>query len=99
MDGGVTSAVFARYRDVEPIHRDHPRFSSVKPKVAGLERLDYFNGQPNLAYVDPPDTPGCGGSSSRPSARGSSKVCSPASRPRSTSCSLARKRAVRASNS
>lgn len=55
MDGGVPSAVFARYRDVEAIHRDYQRFSSVKPKVAGLERLDYFNGQPNLAYVDPPD--------------------------------------------
>ncbi len=55
MDGGVPSAVFARYRDVEAIHRDYRLFSSVKPKVAGLERLDYFNGQPNLAYLDPPD--------------------------------------------
>ena len=55
MDGNVPSAVFARYRDVEAIHRDFRRFSSVKPKVAGLERLDYFNGQPNLAYIDPPD--------------------------------------------
>ncbi len=55
MDGDVLSAVFARYKDVEGIYRDPRRFSSVKPHVAGLEKLDYFNGQPNLAYVDPPD--------------------------------------------
>jgi cytochrome P450 len=54
MDGDVPSAVFARYKDVEAIYRDHRRFSSVKPHVKGLDKLDYFNGQPNLAYVDPP---------------------------------------------
>src|SRR5262245_18564753 len=54
MDGDVPSAVFARYRDVETIYRDYRRFSSVKPHVKGIDKLDYFNGQPNLAYVDPP---------------------------------------------
>jgi cytochrome P450 len=36
--------------------RDPARFSSVKPKnVPGMERVDFFNGQPVMNYSDDPD--------------------------------------------
>jgi cytochrome P450 len=52
---GVPSAYVAKQRHVTTVMRDHKRFSSTKPKgLPGMERVDFFNGQPVMNYSDPP---------------------------------------------
>jgi cytochrome P450 len=53
---GRLSAYVASYEDVRAVARDFERFSSVKPTdVPGMNRFDFFNGQPVMNYADPPD--------------------------------------------
>lgn len=53
---GIPSAWVARYADCLTVLRDWESFSSVKPKnLPGMEKVDFFNGQPVMNYSDPPD--------------------------------------------
>lgn len=53
---GVPSAWVARYADCLAVLRDWESFSSTKPKnLPGMEKVDFFNGQPVMNYSDPPD--------------------------------------------
>lgn len=49
---GTPSAVLTRYRDVAEAFADHERLSSEKPRLPGWEKLDYFNGELNIAFSD-----------------------------------------------
>jgi len=49
---GTPSAVVTRYHDVAEAFADHERLSSEKPRLAGWEKLDYFNGELNIAFSD-----------------------------------------------
>ncbi|CAH0497627.1 cytochrome P450 [Novosphingobium sp. CECT 9465] len=51
---GAPAAVVTRYHDVAAAFSDHEKLSSEKPRLAGWERLDYFNGELNIAFSDPP---------------------------------------------
>lgn len=52
----IESAYVASYADVTAVLRDFKRFSSVKPAgLPGMERIDFFNGQPVMNYSDPPE--------------------------------------------
>lgn len=53
---GVPSAYVASYADCAAALRDFKHWSSVKPKgLPGMERVDFFNGQPVMNYSDPPE--------------------------------------------
>ena len=51
---GATAAVVTRYRDVAAAFADHEKLTSEKPRLPGWEKLDYFNGELNIAFSDPP---------------------------------------------
>ena len=52
----IPSAFVAQHAHVTAVMRDFKRFSSVKPMgLPGMERVDFFNGQPVMNYSDPPD--------------------------------------------
>lgn len=52
---GVPSLFVARAAHISEVIRDVDRFSSTKPKLPGMERVDFFNGLPVISYVDPPE--------------------------------------------
>jgi cytochrome P450 len=53
---GRLSAYVADYAGVCQVARDHAQFSSAKPSdVPGMNRFDFFNGQPVMNYSDPPE--------------------------------------------
>jgi cytochrome P450 len=53
---GRLSAYVASHDDVRAVSREFESFSSVKPKdVPGMNRFDFFNGQPVMNYSDPPE--------------------------------------------
>jgi cytochrome P450 len=53
---GRLSAYVADYAGVCEVARDYEGFSSVKPPdVPGMNRFDFFNGQPVMNYSDPPE--------------------------------------------
>jgi cytochrome P450 len=51
---GTPSAVLTRYRDVADAFADHDRLSNEKLRLPGWEKLDYFNGELNIAFSDAP---------------------------------------------
>ena len=51
---GVPSVFVARAEHISEVVKDPERFSSAKPKLPGMERVDFFNGMPVMPYVDPP---------------------------------------------
>ncbi len=51
---GTPSAVATRYHDVATAFADHENLTNEKPRLAGWEKLDYFNGELNIAFSDPP---------------------------------------------
>jgi cytochrome P450 len=51
---GTRSAVYARYRDIETIYADPALFSSEKPAIPSMEKVDYFNGDACIPFIDPP---------------------------------------------
>lgn len=51
---GAPAAVVTRYRDVAAAFADHEKLSNEKPRLPGWEKLDYFNGELNIAFSDPP---------------------------------------------
>lgn len=53
---GIASRFVASHACTAAVLRDFRAFSSVKPKgLPGMERIDFFNGQPVMNYSDPPD--------------------------------------------
>lgn len=54
MIGGTPAAVVTRYGDVAAAFADHEKLTSEKPRLPGLEKMDYFNGELNIAFSDPP---------------------------------------------
>jgi cytochrome P450 len=53
---GIPSAYVATHEHNMAVLRDPKRFSSVKPpNLPGMERVDFFNGQPVMNYSDDPD--------------------------------------------
>jgi len=53
---GVPSAYVAAFAHTRTVLRDYKTYSSVKPPgLPGMERIDFFNGQPVMNYSDPPD--------------------------------------------
>jgi cholest-4-en-3-one 26-monooxygenase len=53
---GRRSAFVASFEDVRAVSKDYESFSSVKPSdVPGMNRFDFFNGQPVMNYADPPE--------------------------------------------
>lgn len=50
---GAEAAVFSRYKHVEDIYGNYQLFSSVKPQGA-VKKVDYFAGDLNIAFSDPP---------------------------------------------
>jgi cytochrome P450 len=51
---GVPSLFVAQPQHITEVVRDLARFSSEKPKLPGMERVDFFNGMPVMPYVDQP---------------------------------------------
>lgn len=52
---GVPSIFLATHRDVMAALQDFKCYSSVKPAgLPGMERVDFFNGNPVMNYSDPP---------------------------------------------
>jgi cytochrome P450 len=47
-------ALVARYRDVVSVLRDHQRFSSVQPRIPGVEQQDLFGNAATVLFSDPP---------------------------------------------
>ena len=55
MEGDVPSTYVARFDHCQKVLADWEAFSSVKPKnMPGMQRVDFFNGQPVMNYSDPP---------------------------------------------
>lgn len=53
---GMPTAFVAKHDQVQEVLKDWQRFSSVKPaNIPGMERVDFFNGQPVMNYSDPPN--------------------------------------------
>jgi cytochrome P450 len=53
---GVPSAYVASSLQCRAVLRNFKLFSSLKPPgLPGMERIDFFNGQPVMNYSDPPD--------------------------------------------
>lgn len=53
---GVPSAYVASMAQTREVLRNYKVYSSVKPPgLPGMERVDFFNGQPVMNYSDPPD--------------------------------------------
>jgi len=53
---GVPSAWVASYADCTAVLRDFKNWNSTKPKnLPGMQRIDFFNGQPVMNYSDPPE--------------------------------------------
>jgi cytochrome P450 len=53
--GGKPAVMVSRYAQVQPLLKDYKTFSSVKPAgTPGMERVDFFNGNPVMNYCDPP---------------------------------------------
>jgi cytochrome P450 len=52
---GVPSAYVIKYSQVKKALTDFKSLSSVRPRgLPGLQRIDFFNGQPVMNYSDPP---------------------------------------------
>jgi cytochrome P450 len=52
---GVPSAYIIKYSQVRKALTDFKSLSSVRPRgLPGLQRIDFFNGQPVMNYSDPP---------------------------------------------
>jgi len=47
-------ALVARYPDVVSVLRDHERFSSMQPRIPGLEQQDLFGDAATVLFSDPP---------------------------------------------
>ena len=54
MVDGVPSLFVARAAHVSEVVRDVERFSSAKPALPGMEKIDFFNGMDVMPYIDPP---------------------------------------------
>lgn len=53
---GMPTAFVAKHDQVQEVLKDWETFSSVKPpNIPGMQRVDFFNGQPVMNYSDPPD--------------------------------------------
>ncbi|MFA5549283.1 MAG: hypothetical protein WDA10_12125 [Porticoccaceae bacterium] len=56
MEGNVASAYVAKYDQCVQVLSNWELFSSLKPaNLPGMQRVDFFNGQPVMNYSDPPD--------------------------------------------
>lgn len=56
MEGNTPSAYVAKYDQCVQVLTNWELFSSQKPhNLPGMQRVDFFNGQPVMNYSDPPD--------------------------------------------
>lgn len=56
MEGDIESAYVAKFDHCMQVLSNWELFSSLKPKnMPGMQKVDFFNGQPVMNYSDPPD--------------------------------------------